>query len=135
MKILYAPEVLVYHHRRPLFRPHLRQVRSYALHRGYFAKRFPETSLRLSYFLPTLLVAGVTGGGVIALVFPPLRPFYLAGLFVYLIAVISSATVSSRHPLLTPLVAGGIIATHLVYGIWFVAGLLASKLSEEGGEK
>ena len=130
-KIIYAPDVVAYHHRRPLFGPHLRQVHNYALHRGYFAKRFPETSLKLSYFLPTLLVAGITGGGAIALFFPPLRSFYLAGLLVYLIAVTSSAAVTSRHLLLTPLVAGGIIATHLVYGIWFVVGLLSRRLKEE----
>ncbi|MCM8782429.1 MAG: glycosyltransferase, partial [Candidatus Omnitrophica bacterium] len=36
-KIIYDPEVVVYHHRRPLFLPHLKQVANYALHRGYFA--------------------------------------------------------------------------------------------------
>ncbi len=56
MKIVYAPDVLVYHHRRPLFIPHLKQVWSYAAHRGYFIKRFPETSLRLTYFLPSIFV-------------------------------------------------------------------------------
>ena len=54
-KIVYDPEVLVYHHRRRLFIPHLRQVENYALHRGYFVKKFPETSFKLSYFLPSIL--------------------------------------------------------------------------------
>jgi GT2 family glycosyltransferase len=131
MKILYAPDVIVYHHRRPLFRPHLRQVRQYALHRGYFVKRFPATSLRPSYFLPTLLLAGLLGGVPAALALPALRPWYVGGLTVYVGAALFSAAATSRSLTLTPLVAAGIIATHLVYGIWFVIGLLSPSLREE----
>jgi cellulose synthase/poly-beta-1,6-N-acetylglucosamine synthase-like glycosyltransferase len=53
-KFTYADDVVVYHHRRPLFRSHLKQVSTYALHRGYFAKKYPETSAKLSYLLPSL---------------------------------------------------------------------------------
>jgi len=130
-KIIYAPDVVAYHHRRALFGPHLRQVRSYALHRGYFAKRFPETSLRLSYFLPALLLASLVGGGLLSLFITALVPFYGFGVGVYLLATIISAAYTSRSFLLTPLVAAGILATHIVYGIWFPIGLLVPKLSEE----
>jgi len=51
-KIIYDPAVVVYHHRRASLMKHLRQVSQYATHRGYFAKRFPATSLRLNYFIP-----------------------------------------------------------------------------------
>ena len=54
-KIFYSPKVVVYHHRRPLFGPYLAQIHNVGIHRGYFAKRFPETSRRISYFLPSLL--------------------------------------------------------------------------------
>ena len=144
MKIVYAPDVVVYHHRRPLFGGHLKQVRSYALHRGYFVKRFPETSLRPSYFLPTLLVAGLLVGAVIAFLVPGFAPLYAAGIALYLLAVFASAAMVSTALSLSPspggkgrrlgltiLVTLGIIATHLVYGIWFVLGLLAPRLSEE----
>ena len=53
-KIVYDPQVLVYHHRRGLWRPHLRQIGRYGLHRGHFARILPKTSCRLSYFVPTL---------------------------------------------------------------------------------
>ena len=131
MKIIYAPDVIVYHHRRPLFRGHLKQVRNYALHRGYFVKRFPETSLRPSYFLPTLLVTFLFGGGLLSFLIPDLAPYYLMGLILYLVAALVSAAMVSREIRLTILVALGIIATHLVYGVWFVLGLLAPRLSEE----
>lgn len=35
-KILYTPEVFVYHERRPLFRPFLKQLATYGKHRGFF---------------------------------------------------------------------------------------------------
>jgi len=130
-KIIYAPDVVAYHHRRALFGPHLRQVRSYALHRGYFAKRFPETSLRPSYFLPSLLLTGLVCGALSSLFTTALVPFYGLGVGSYLLATVVSAAHTSRSFLLTLLVAAGIVATHIVYGIWFPVGLLAPKLSEE----
>ncbi|RKY34275.1 MAG: glycosyl transferase, partial [Candidatus Omnitrophota bacterium] len=53
-KIIYDPQAFVFHHRRTLFFPHYKQVANYALHRGYFVKKFPETSLRFAYFLPSI---------------------------------------------------------------------------------
>lgn len=131
LKIIYAPDVMVYHHRRPLFGPHLHQVRQYAMHRGYFVKRFPETSLRLSYFFPTLLLAGLLGGGSLALYWEPFRYWFEFGAAIYVCAAFISAALASRSFLLTPLVAAGIAATHIVYGIWFVIGFGSSKLKEE----
>jgi hypothetical protein len=55
-RIVYDPWVVVCHHRRALFGPHLRQLGRYAFHRGYFVKRFPSNSLHLSYFVPSLFV-------------------------------------------------------------------------------
>ena len=53
-KIIYDPGVKVYHHRRDVFGPHLRQIKSYAFHRGFFVKKFPETSLKPAYFIPSV---------------------------------------------------------------------------------
>ncbi|MDD5618291.1 MAG: glycosyltransferase, partial [Candidatus Omnitrophica bacterium] len=55
-KIIYDPLALVYHHRRTLFKKHLAQVANYALHRGYFLKRYPKTSFKLGYFAPSLII-------------------------------------------------------------------------------
>ena len=61
-RIVYDPWAIVYHHRRRLFGPHLRQLGRYGFHRGYFVKRFPATSCRASYFVPSLFVLGVLLG-------------------------------------------------------------------------
>lgn len=118
-RIIYTPEVLVYHHRKPLFGPHLRQVKGYALHRGYFAKRFKQTSLRLSYFLPSLLVSGVIGGGIISFIFPSIAPVFLLGVSIYIFLVIVFAIFANRSPFIALIVALGIVATHFTYGLYF----------------
>lgn len=127
-KIIYAPDVLVYHHRRRLFRGHLKQIANYGLHRGYFAKRFPETSRKLAYFLPSLLVVGVLSGAVFSLI-PAFRWIYFPVIISYLTVVFIS---SISNPFrLTLLVFCGIIFSHIVYGIYFLKGLFSGKLSEE----
>ena len=74
-KLVYAPDVVVYHHRRPLFKPHLKQVRTYSRHRGLFARIFPKTSRRLTYFIPSTLVTGLVVG--LLLSFIPFVKFLL----------------------------------------------------------
>ena len=128
-KIIYDPGVLVYHHRRPLFLPHIRQVSSYALHRGYFVKKYPDTSFRLPYFLPTLLVLGLIFGGVICLFSPPLRWLYFSGIFIYLVLVFISSIFKDLRLILP--VFFGIIFTHIAYGIYFLKGIFSKKLTEE----
>jgi GT2 family glycosyltransferase len=128
-KIIYDPKVLAYHHRRPVFLPHLKQVASYALHRGFFVKRYPETSLRLAYFVPSLFLVALIGGGILSLYSFGFRIMYLAGILVYLfLAFVFSITKDLR---LIPFVFLGIVLTHLTYGFYFLKGLAANKLKEE----
>lgn len=58
-KIIYDPKVLVYHHRRPIWIGHLVQNGNFGLHRGFFAGILPQTSFKLIYFLPTLMLMGL----------------------------------------------------------------------------
>ena len=57
-RLVYDPDVVVYHHRRPLFAPHMRQVGNVGRHRGYFVRAFPGTSARPIYFAPSLALLG-----------------------------------------------------------------------------
>ena len=133
-RIIYDPWVVVYHHRRPLFLAHLRQLGRYAFHRGYFCKRYPSNSLRLSYFVPTafdlyLAVLVLAGVGQLAGVLEFQQaswcwafgvPF---GLYLFLVAL----TTLSFKPHVWLLTALGVMASHIWYGIRFVQGLLAKK--------
>jgi len=126
-KIVYDPGVLVYHHRRPLFLPHLKQIKNYALHRGYFVKHFSQTSLRLSYFFPSLWLLGLVGGAVISLFSSLIRLLFLIVILLYLILTFFS-TLESKSIKTVFSVFPGIILTHLTYGTFFIQGLLARKL-------
>ncbi len=127
-KILYEPNVAVYHHRRPLFRPYLRQISNIGVHRGYFAKKYPETSRKLTYFMPSILTLGFLTSLIMSLTHPFfLVIFLLLFLGFYSIAVLS---VIKKTDLVKSLLAGlGIILTHLAYGTFFIKGLFTKKLT------
>lgn len=127
-KIIYDPRVLVYHHRRNLFSSHLRQIANYALHRGYFVKKFPETSMRLAYFLPSLWVSFLVLGALAWPFWPKFRFFYFGLIILYFIIVLTSSL--NKKIKLTYLVFFGIILSHIIYGINFLKGLIINKLEK-----
>lgn len=139
-KIIYDPGVLVYHHRRALFYLHLRQIRGYGQHRGYFARVLPETSRRLGYFLPSLFFLGVLGGPLlISLLFLlhfPISIFFLSFYFLILISYFLLLLATgvwvwrkSGDWRLGLLVMPGILVTHLYYGFMFLRGFFSTGLA------
>jgi hypothetical protein len=128
-RIVYEPEAVVFHHRRKLFWGHFRQVWSYAVHRGFFAKRYPATSLRPQYFVPsTFVLANLLAlGGAILL--PPSRTFLAGAAALYAVLVARSAMAARVDPAVSRrLVALGIYLTHVTYGIGFMVGLSRAEL-------
>ena len=126
--IVYDPLVLVYHHRRSLWKGHFRQVTQYALHRGYFVKKFPETSRRLGYFMPTLFTIGVALGWVTWWL-PPLFYVYAATLALYLLFVLAGSWLAAPRLLFATTL--GTLLTHFAYGIYFLIGLCSRRLNEK----
>ncbi len=126
-KIIYDPVVHVYHHRRSLWNGHFRQVTQYALHRGFFVKKFPETSRRPAYFMPTLFVCAILTGWTTWWWCRPLFYVYLALLCLYLLVVAAGSFLSV--PRITVFTMLGTILTHFAYGVYFVVGLLAPRLT------
>ncbi|MEM3737528.1 MAG: glycosyltransferase [Candidatus Bathyarchaeia archaeon] len=129
MRIVYSPDVVVYHHRRPLFLPYLRQIWSYGLHRGFFAKRYPETSRRPLYFAPSMLLVGLVSGIPLSLMNFVLGVAFVALASVYL-AMCLFEGLKTRNLKLLPLVFSGVISTHLTYGAAFLKGLLVRRIRE-----
>lgn len=127
-KIVYVPDMLVYHHRRSGFRRHLRQVGNYGLHRGYFAKKYPATSLRPMYFLPSCFFIFVVLGWALALV--NLGPVYL-GLWAVYLSALAFSTLSVMNKAKSLAVAVGTVpyvaGTHFWYGWRFFQGFLLKK--------
>jgi cellulose synthase/poly-beta-1,6-N-acetylglucosamine synthase-like glycosyltransferase len=135
MRIAYHPDVFVFHHRRKFFSGHIRQVRSYALHRGYFVKRFPETSFRLSYFIPSFFDIYLLSFAIPLLFFKlPVLALWAGPLLLYLI-LLAADGIKTGKPGFGLMTMLGIFTTHVWYGVYFILGLLSGKLKEENGSQ
>ena len=124
-KILYHPSIIVFHHRRAVFGPHLRQLGRYAKMRGLFVKKYPATSARLGYFLPSLFIFYL-----LSLCHPKLvseSPWVLFPLYFYffLLLITFFIFIKNKNNLFLSLLATfSILITHLYYGVYFILGLL-----------
>jgi cellulose synthase/poly-beta-1,6-N-acetylglucosamine synthase-like glycosyltransferase len=129
MKLIEASDVVVYHHRRPLLIPHLKQISRFGLHRGFFAKTFPDNSLKLSYATPSLLVISLLIGLFSSLISVLCFNILVLGIIMYLALSGIAAVIEIKKVKLTFLVWLGIITTHVVYGISFLVGLTKRDLA------
>lgn len=124
-KILYSPKVLVYHHRRPLLLPYLRQIANIGKHRGYFAKKYPETSRSLWYMLPSILGACFLGGIFLGILS---GHWYFVLLYILLGFVPAFISINSKNLVVKAIGGGSILLTHIVYGFEFILGFATNKL-------
>lgn len=129
-RILYIPEMQVWHHRREGLAAHLKQIGGYGVHRGYFAKRYPETSFKFIYFLPVLLVIFLFTSFFVPLFIPSFTYFYIFGWFVYFAALLK-AWFDMRKFVCKKVAIVALIyipITHFYYGVRFIQGLLTHNL-------
>ena len=122
--IWYAPDVVVYHHRRSLLLPHLRQIGNYGLHRGYFAKRFPATSARPIYFAPSLFLLGSVGLLALGFFHTLFWKLFAAGMVLYVGIALVDIFSRTASPLVGLATLAGMYCSHLAYGAMFLRGLL-----------
>ncbi len=130
-KIIHDPKVLVYHHRASTLLKHFRQIARYGLHRGYFVHTYPKTSRRPAYFLPSLFTLTIVAAGLAATFMPATR----ASITVLATLITGAAGLAGLieafrvdKPYLIFLVPPILLATHLVYGLAFLRGLVSPKL-------
>lgn len=131
-KIIYNPKVIVYHHRREVFYPHLKQISRYAVHRGHFSRVLPKTSFRIGYLVPTFFVLGLVIGLFLSFINPLLKAIYLAVLGIYFIAltlICLQVFFKEKNLKLAFLLIPAIFMTHIVYGALFLKGFFSSKLN------
>ncbi len=134
-KIIYDPKVVVYHHRRPLFKEHLEQNCAYGFHRGYFSKILPETSRKLIYFMPMFFAIFVISLPIWIILISSGRVFLLflyflvLGLYVLLLLLTGFWVLfRARNLKIALLVMPGIFLTHICYGLCFFRGLFARNI-------
>ncbi len=125
-KLIYEPSMIVWHHRRAGFLAHIKQVGAYGLHRGFFAKKYPQTSFKLKYFIPSIFV-----------LFAMVSVFYLFlpnlaqnatffGWIIYTISLVIGAFEIAKHEKSLVVIASlfFVLPTHFYYGINFIYGYL-----------
>lgn len=128
--LIYDPALIAYHHRRAGLVKHLKQIGGYGLHRGFFAKKYPETSCKLKYFIPSLFLLFVLIGAAASFFSRIALNLYLLGWIIYLLALIKAMVDISRYEknfLIALNAVYYIFLTHLVYGYNFLKGLIFVK--------
>jgi len=127
-KIVQTSDVVVYHHRRPLFTDHLLQVSRFGLHRGFFAREFGGNSLHLTYFAPSIALMMLVLFSVLSTFVEVVTYLVVVALGSYLAASLFSTLLETRDRRVVPVVWAGIMLTHLTYGAYFIAGLIKHEL-------
>lgn len=128
-KIIYEPEAMVFHHRRGSFLKHIKQIGNYGLHRGYFAKRFPSTSRKISYAIPSCFWLFVCFGWLLILLGSIFHYLYLLFWLIYTSALLISTIAIIKKTDLKIAIASipYLIATHFWYGWRFILGFIFVK--------
>ena len=124
LKIYYHPSLVVYHHRRSVLIHHLQQITRYAIQRGFFAKKFPQTSFRIGYILPSLFFLYLI---LLIINFLTLNNLILyIPLYLYLSMLLITFLeffLKTKEIYLSLIATLAIPVTHIYYGILFLYGL------------
>jgi GT2 family glycosyltransferase len=132
-KILYAPDMPIFHHRRSGILQHLKQVGAYGIHRGFFAKKYPETSLKIKYFLPTLFFMYMIFTTFYFILPENIKNILILGWIIYGIVMIAGVSqISKNENIFVAFISiPYIFLTHFYYGYNFGLGLLKTKLTSK----
>lgn len=120
-KLLYDPDLIVYHHPRKTLGQHMRQTYFWGLWRGFMIKHLPQ-SRQVVFILPSLWVSWLVFGGIAACFLPLFRAAFCISLLVYGISLIILSFRSKRLAMALA-VAGVMSLSHIAYGVGFLRGL------------
>lgn len=123
----YSPKPIVYHHRRELFTPHLKQISRYGRHRGQFARIFPGTSRKPMYFIPSVFLIGLLMGPFVSRFSPFLDVLYELFVNVYILLLVVEGIRKTRKENTVnafTYFTVGVFLTHIVYGYNFLIGFI-----------
>jgi glycosyltransferase involved in cell wall biosynthesis len=127
-RLVYDPALLVYHHRRPLFAPHMRQVANVGRHRGHFVRAYPRTSARPLYFGPSAALVG--GLAALSWAVRDARRRRTAATLaaVGAAAIVARARCDGVDPAAAALLPLALVAGHGAYAVGFLRGLATAEI-------
>jgi glycosyltransferase involved in cell wall biosynthesis len=126
-RIVYDPAVLVHHHRRNVFVPHLRQVWSYGLFRGFFLARY-HSHRNLAYLAPSLFVLAHAVLFALGARKRSRLPALTAAAGYAALVAVSALREARAARASAVLVTLGIYLTHVTYGAGTIAGWLRERV-------
>lgn len=123
-KVLYAGDVVVYHHRRNSFRSHLKQVWIYARDIAWLTKE--DFSLdKLYYSLNSIGVLAFIFGIILSTFNWQIRIVFAYLILLYLILIFFTSLKESWKTTIAVFITS--IATHFIYGAGWIYGILSRK--------
>lgn len=139
-KILYHPNVVVYHHRRDSLNGHIDQYKRYGETRGTFFIQGDTNSLRLPYIIPALFFMYVVLYSLSALLYivKPYDFFLFVAIsipiFLYALLLIIASIQSfmqTRKILITIGIFFILPFTHIVYGFYFLKATVIETFKQQ----
>lgn len=123
-RMVYSPELVIYHHPRTSLGKHLKQTYFWGMWRGFFMRLYKQ-SRQLSFFIPSLFVLWIALGGFASIILRPLGYLYIAFLFVYLLYLFYLG-IKTDAKMFFPVIFTTFL-THISYGLGFLKGILSMK--------
>lgn len=127
--ILYTPDVVVYHHRRPSYRAFLIQQGSYGYHRGMFFAQGDRNSRRIIYTVPSFFLIYTL---LLVLMSVFIHPVKMGVLWLPLIAymaivgyILIRSIYRGRSALFNARLVLVLVSLHMCYGYMFIKGYFA----------
>jgi len=130
-KILYSPNVIVYHHRRNKLATYLAQHAQYGYHRGAFIAVGDKNSQKINYFLPSFFVFYCL---FLFITFHYRIPLFFFPFFTYLIlsfAIAFKASLQQKNMLFILAIPFVLFLTHIVYGVFFLKGFVVGFVKKD----
>ena len=135
-KILYSPDVKIYHHRRNKLLPYLKQHGQYGFHRGAFLAHGDRNSRHLCYLAPTLFFLYLTLLPFVLFILhsiPYMWLFYVP-LISYIILLSTIFLSASKNTNSLKIACSSTIVLflmHVVYGVKFINGFIVGVAKKE----
>ena len=124
-KIIYNPEVVVYHHPRKTLKQHLKQTFFWGMWRGFFMRLYKH-SWQFTFFVPSLFVLWLIFAGLVSLSSRFFSYIYLLSLAFYCFYLLIIGIKTKSLKLFFPVIILTFL-THLAYGIGFIRGIISNK--------
>lgn len=130
-KILYSPNIVVWHHRRPNIKKHLNQIWSYWLHRWFFAKSWNNNNNnRLFYFVPSAFLIFLIVFWTLSFFNSQINILFLIWISIYLLALVVAffdITIKNKRPIVSLAALPLIFLSHITYWYNFIKWFVFTK--------